>query len=67
MLRSYDRLNNDISVIKGHSLKSGGVSAIEVSSKYKMIYTGGFDGSIFWWNSEKITKTESDADKVMRT
>ncbi len=53
--------------MKGHSLKSGGVSALEVSSKYKMIYTGGFDGSIFWWTSEKITKTESDADKVMRT
>ena len=31
-----------------------------------MIFTGGFDGGIFWWSQEKPLKTESDAEKVMR-
>jgi hypothetical protein len=32
----------------------GGVSAIEMSSRYKVIYSGGFDGGLFWWSGEKI-------------
>ena len=48
-MRSSDKLSSDVKVFKGHSLIHGGVSSIAVSHKYKIIYTGGYDGGIFWW------------------
>jgi hypothetical protein len=35
-------------------LKSEGVNALEVSSKHKLIYSGGFDGFLFINYVEKI-------------
>lgn len=54
MARSSDRIGNDVRIFKGHSLRKGGVSVIEASSKHKMIFTGDYEGGIFWWTNEKI-------------
>ena len=66
MARSSDRIGNDVKIFKGHSLRKGGVSVIEASSKHRMIFSGDYEGGIFWWASEKIKQQESDADKVMK-
>jgi hypothetical protein len=66
MARSSDRIGQDVKSFKGHSLRQGGVSAIAASNRYKMIYSGDYDGGIFWWTAEKIKASESDAEKVMK-
>ncbi|CAD8159373.1 unnamed protein product [Paramecium pentaurelia] len=65
MFRSYQQLNQDVRLLRGHNLKSGGVSTIFVSQKYKMIYSGGFEGDLFWWTGEKI-RGDSDAAQLMK-
>jgi len=31
------------------------VSSLDFSKKHKLLYTGGFDGSFFLWNLDKIS------------
>lgn len=52
-------------MFKSHNLKCGGVSTLCVSNKMKMLYSGGFDGEMFWWAGEKV-KGESDAILLMK-
>lgn len=44
----------------------GGVTALEISHKTKLLYTGGKDGDMFWWTNSKLKFEESDAEKVMK-
>jgi len=38
--------------MKAHNVMTKGVSAIEYSKKYRLIYSGGYDGSFFLWKLE---------------
>lgn len=37
-----------------------------VSQKYKMVYSGGYEGDMFWWVGEKI-RGDSDAASLMKS
>ncbi|EGR30550.1 hypothetical protein IMG5_129360, partial [Ichthyophthirius multifiliis] len=50
-LRNLDKLQ-DIQQIKAHNWKNKGVCSLCFSKKYKILYTGGYDGSFFIWNLE---------------
>lgn len=48
-----DKLNDVKNSIKAHNLKDKGVSALDFSNKYNVVYSGGYDGSFFIWHLDE--------------
>lgn len=52
-VRKFDNLS-DFESLKCHNLMTNGCSAVEHSNKYKLIYSGGYDGSFFIWKLDEV-------------
>lgn len=57
-----DKINEIRNSIKAHNLKDKGVSAIEFSKKYNIVYSGGYDGSFFIWNLDNSSPSFGSYD-----
>lgn len=46
-----------------HNYQSGGVSSCSVSSYYPVVYSGGFDGSVFVYQSDSFSAEKVKSDQ----